>query len=139
MTAFLVESRKKSKGEPQEYLLKQTLSVLQRSNIVLPISESLQPEPTLTQINGLWFSGLISVLGGVLANGWLAPYNHASRTKCVLGTYEPRRAWRAQQLRWKPIITAVPLLIQASIFLFYAGFIIQDLENNHKKYFYFIW
>ncbi|KIM33607.1 hypothetical protein M408DRAFT_19871 [Serendipita vermifera MAFF 305830] len=135
LTAFLIESRKDLQEDPQQHLLKQILFTLQQSNADPALLEPFQPEPTSIHVNGLWFSSLtltlVSALGGVLAKGWLAKFNPATRRERAVDAYDRQlRALRAQQWRLAPIITAIPLLIQASLFLFFVGLIIQILDNN---------
>ncbi|KIM22928.1 hypothetical protein M408DRAFT_268950 [Serendipita vermifera MAFF 305830] len=135
LDSLLIFSRKDLQEDPQQYLLKQILVTLQQSNADPALLESFQPDPTSIHVNGLWFSSLtltlVSALGGVLAKGWLAKYNPASRRERAVDAYDRQlRALRAQQWKLAPIITTIPLLIQVSLFLFFAGLIIQILDNN---------
>ncbi|KIM27231.1 hypothetical protein M408DRAFT_38109, partial [Serendipita vermifera MAFF 305830] len=70
LTAFLIESSKDLKEDPQEHLLKQILNTLRN----VSDTSSFEPETSSLQINALWFTSLvislISALGGVLAKGW---------------------------------------------------------------------
>ncbi|KIM20608.1 hypothetical protein M408DRAFT_30212 [Serendipita vermifera MAFF 305830] len=135
LTAFLIESRKDLQEDPQQYLLKQILFTLQQSNADPALLESFQPDPLSIHVNGLWFSSftltLLSALGGVLAKGWLAKYNPATRRERAVDAYDRQlRVLRAQQWKLAPIITTIPLLIQVSLFLFFAGLILQILGNK---------
>jgi Family of unknown function (DUF6535) len=131
LTAFLVESRKDLTEDPQEHLLKEIVNILRNTTD----SSTFQPDPSSLNVNGLWFTSLtltlISALGGVLAKGWLAKYNPASNREQSSDACERHlRAVRARQWRLEPFITGIPLLIQVSLFLFFAGLIIQILDND---------
>ncbi|KIM27228.1 hypothetical protein M408DRAFT_171114 [Serendipita vermifera MAFF 305830] len=126
LTAFLIESSKDLKEDPQEHLLTEILGTLRN----VPNTNPFEPERSSLHVNGLWFTSLtltlISALGGVLAKGWLAKYNPASRQAHANQACERHlRANRAREWQLAPLITGVPLLIQISLFLFFAGLIIQ--------------
>ena len=134
MTAFLIESRGDLSEDPQEHLLKEILGAI-RNIPDSSAAEPFQPDSTSLHVNALWFSSLtltlISALGGVLAKGWLAQYNPASlRERSSDACERHLRALRARQWQLEPFITGIPLLIQISLFLFFAGLIIQLLEND---------
>ncbi|KIM20636.1 hypothetical protein M408DRAFT_128973 [Serendipita vermifera MAFF 305830] len=131
LTAFLMESSKNLKEDPQEHLLKETLDTLRNTSN----PSTFEPEQSSLHINGLWFTSLvlslISALGGVLAKGWLAKYNPVTRQ--VHANYACERHLRANRAReWQlaPLITAIPILIQVSLFLFFAGLIIQVRDRD---------
>jgi Family of unknown function (DUF6535) len=131
LTAFLVESRKDLKEDPQEHLLKEIINILRNTSD----TSTFQPDPSSLNVNSLWFASLtltlISALGGVLAKGWLAKYNPASNREQSSDACERHlRAVRARQWKLEPFITGIPLLIQVSLFLFFAGLIIQILDND---------
>ncbi|KIM22558.1 hypothetical protein M408DRAFT_51593, partial [Serendipita vermifera MAFF 305830] len=134
LTAFLIESRKGLDEDPQEHLLKEILGAL-RNAPDASVEQPFQPGSSALHVNGLWFSSLtltlISALGGVLAKGWLAKYNPASlRERSSDACERHLRAIRARQWQLEPFITSIPLLIQISLFLFFAGLIIQLLDND---------
>ncbi|PVF98694.1 hypothetical protein CPB86DRAFT_344592 [Serendipita vermifera] len=129
ITAFLVESRKDLKEEPQERLLKEILSALRDDQN----SSSLEPfqlEASSLHVNGLWFTSLtlvlVSALWGVLAKAWVAAYNPASNKARSKDACERHlRFIRAMQWKVELVVTSIPLFIQLSLFLFFAGLIIQ--------------
>jgi Family of unknown function (DUF6535) len=134
LTAFLVESRKDLKEDPQEHLLKEIVNILRNSSAP-SIEQPFQPDTSSIHVNGLWFSSLtltlISALGGVLAKGWLGKYNPASLRQHSSDACERElRAIRARQWQLEPAITAIPLLIQVSLFLFFAGLVIQIVDDD---------
>ncbi|KIM24072.1 hypothetical protein M408DRAFT_27358, partial [Serendipita vermifera MAFF 305830] len=126
LTAFLMESSKELKEDPQEHLLKEILNTLRNTSD----TSTFELEQSSLHINVLWFTSLvlslISALGGVLAKGWLAKYNPATRQVHTGYACERHlRAARAREWQLAPLITAIPLLIQVSLFLFFAGLVIQ--------------
>ncbi|KIM27730.1 hypothetical protein M408DRAFT_163809 [Serendipita vermifera MAFF 305830] len=134
LTAFLIESRRSLNEDPQESLLREILGAI-RNMPASPNTQQFQPSPSSIHVNGLWFSSLaltlISALGGVLAKGWLAKYNPASlRERSTDACERHLRAIRARQWQLEPFITGIPLLIQISLFLFFAGLIIQLLDDD---------
>ncbi|KIM34571.1 hypothetical protein M408DRAFT_98222 [Serendipita vermifera MAFF 305830] len=131
LTAFLMESSKDLKEDPQEHLLKEILNTLRNTSD----TSIFEPEQSSLHVNGLWFTSLvlslISALGGVLAKGWLAKYNPATRLAHASHACERHlRANRAREWQLAPLITAIPLLIQVSLFLFFAGLIIQVRDRD---------
>jgi hypothetical protein len=131
LTAFLIDSRQDLTENPQEQLLKEIVNILRNTTD----TSTFQPDPSSINVNGLWFASftltLISALGGVLAKGWLAKYNPASNREQSSDACERHlRALRARQWRLEPFITGIPLLIQVSLFLFFAGLIIQIRGND---------
>ena len=131
LTAFLIESSKDLKEDPQQNLLKEILNTLRNSSE----SSTFEPEPSSLHVNGLWFTSLtltlMSALGGVLAKGWLAKYNPASyRVQASDACARHLRASRARDWKLESLITAIPLLIQVSLFLFFAGLIIQVRDDD---------
>ncbi|KIM27698.1 hypothetical protein M408DRAFT_54007, partial [Serendipita vermifera MAFF 305830] len=134
LTAFLIESRRSLSEDPQETLLREILGAIRN----IPVSsnnEQFQPNSSAIHVNALWFSSLaltlISALGGVLAKGWLAKYNPASlRERSSDACERHLRAIRARQWQLEPLITGIPLLIQISLFLFFAGLVIQLLDDD---------
>ncbi|PVF98698.1 hypothetical protein CPB86DRAFT_797143 [Serendipita vermifera] len=133
ITAFLVESRKALKEEPQERLLKEILSALRDDRN----SSSLEPfqlEASSLHVNGLWFTSLtlvlVGALWGVLAKAWVAAYNPASnkasnKARSKDACERHLRFIRAIQWKVELVVTSIPLFIQLSLFLFFAGLIIQ--------------
>ncbi|PVF94133.1 hypothetical protein CPB86DRAFT_776782 [Serendipita vermifera] len=129
ITTFLIESRRDLKEDPQERLLKEILSALHDGQN----SSSLEPfqlTASSLHVNGLWFTSLtlvlISSLWGVLAKGWVAAYNPASNKARSKDACERHlRFIRAVQWKVEFVVTSIPLLIQFSLFLFFAGLIIQ--------------
>ncbi|KIM22872.1 hypothetical protein M408DRAFT_57183, partial [Serendipita vermifera MAFF 305830] len=131
LTAFLMESSKDLKEDPQEHLLKEILNTLRNTSD----TSTFEPEQSSLHVNGLWFTSLvlslISALGGVLAKGWLAKYNPATRLAHASHACERHlRANRAREWQLAPLITAIPLLIQVSLFLFFAGLLIQVRDRD---------
>ncbi|KIM27712.1 hypothetical protein M408DRAFT_163458 [Serendipita vermifera MAFF 305830] len=129
LTAFLIESRRGLNEDPQENLLREILGAI-RNMPESSNSQQFQPSPSSLHVNALWFSSLtltlIGALGGVLAKGWLAKYNPVSLKEQSSDACERHlRAIRARQWQLEPFITGIPLLIQISLFLFFAGLIIQ--------------
>jgi hypothetical protein len=131
LTAFLIDSRQDLTENPQEQLLKEIVNILRNTTD----NSTFEPDPSSINVNGLWFASLtltlIGALGAVLAKGWVAKYNPASnREQSGDACNRHLRALRARQWRLEPFITGIPLLIQVSLFLFFAGLIIQILDND---------
>ncbi|PVF98707.1 hypothetical protein CPB86DRAFT_704713, partial [Serendipita vermifera] len=129
ITAFLIESRKDLKEEPQERLLKEILSTLRDGPNSSPL-EPFQLEASSLHVNGLWFTSLtlvlVSALWGVLAKAWVAAYNPASNKARSKDACERHlRFIRAMQWKVELVVTSIPLFIQLSLFLFFTGLIIQ--------------
>jgi hypothetical protein len=87
-------------------------------------------------VNYLWFISLTltlaSALGGVLAKGWLTKYSPASPGVSASDACERHlRAIRAHQWHFGTLITAIPLLLQLSLFLFFAGLVIFILNDDN--------
>ncbi|CAG8689609.1 7880_t:CDS:2, partial [Acaulospora colombiana] len=133
ITSFLIESSGGLKEDPQERLLQDIRSIL----INEPVSptSNFQPDPSSLHVNALWYCSftltLISALSGVLAKGWIAYYNPASRRERASDACERHlRATRAQLWKLGPVINIIPLLIQLSLILFFVGLIIQIWDND---------
>ncbi|PVF91169.1 hypothetical protein CPB86DRAFT_719963, partial [Serendipita vermifera] len=136
ITAFLVESRKDLKEEPQERLLKEILSAL-RDDQNSSSLEPFKPEASSLHVNGLWITSLtlvlVSALWGVLAKAWVAAYNPASNKARSKDACERHlRFIRAMQWKVEFVVTSIPLFIQLSLFLFFAGLIIQVIPYSSR-------
>jgi hypothetical protein len=126
----MIESRKDLKEDPQERLLKELLSTLRDGQNSSSPLEPFQLEASSLHVNGLWFTSLtlvlVSALWGVLAKGWVAAYNPASNKARTKDACERHlRFIRAMQWKVELAVTSIPLFIQISLFLFFAGLIIQ--------------
>jgi hypothetical protein len=134
LTAFLIESHKGLQEDPQQSLLLEILHVL-RNDSNAPISPTFHPSPSSLHVNYLWLISLtltlVSALGGVLAKGWLAKYAPASRGISVNDACERHlRSERARRWHFFASIGYIPLLIEAALFLFFAGLVLFILDNN---------
>jgi hypothetical protein len=141
LSAFLIESRKELAEDPQQELLKGILRTLQT---VHNLSESadpvpFEPEPAFININGLWFSSLAltlsSALGGVLAKGWISKYSSSSLRKTSKDACSRMlRSTRIREWGVGGIITAISLLIQIALLLFFIGlgYLLWDTPNRIK-------
>ncbi|KAF8512983.1 hypothetical protein JB92DRAFT_254607 [Gautieria morchelliformis] len=134
LTAFLIQSRMKLQEDPTQRLLSEILQTLRNGSQISNASE-FQPSRTFLNVNGLWFSSLtltlVSALAGVLAKGWLAKYTPTSRgERCNDACDRHLRYIRARQWNLFQIITAVPILIQLSLFLFFVGLVLLTLDDN---------
>jgi hypothetical protein len=126
----VIESRNDLKEDPQERLLKEILSTLRDGQNSSSSLEPFQLEASSLHVNGLWFASLtlvlVSALWGVLAKGWVAAYNPASNKARTKDACERHlRFIRAMQWKVELAVTSIPLFIQISLFLFFAGLIIQ--------------
>jgi hypothetical protein len=135
LTAFIIESRKDLKEDPQERLLKEVLSTLRGGQGSLSPFQPFQLEPASLHVNGLWFASLalvlVSALWGVLAKAWVAAYNPVSNKARTKDACERHlRFIRAMQWKVELAVTSIPLFIQISLFLFFAGLIIQVLNYS---------
>jgi hypothetical protein len=68
----------------------------------------------------------MSALAGVLAKGWLAQYNPVSRKERMEDAYKRQHRFNMAEI-WglSTVISLIPFGIQVSLFLFFAGLIIQ--------------
>ncbi|KAL1672480.1 hypothetical protein EV122DRAFT_224565, partial [Schizophyllum commune] len=131
-TAFIMEGYKWMIEEPEDMsaeYLRQILALL--SNTTIPSSAHTSGRPPISDdivdfINGLWFSSLTlslsSALIGIVSKQWLREYlrgaGRAQQTNLAV------RQIKFQGLtRWcvNAVITSIPLLLQAALFLFLAG------------------
>jgi hypothetical protein len=136
ITAFVIESRKDLKEDPQERLLKEILSALRDAPNSSPL-EPFQSESSSLHMNGLWFVSLtlvlISALGGVLAKAWVAAYNPAlNRARSKDACERHLRFIRSTQWKVGIVVTSIPLCIQISLLLFFAGLIIQVIPYGAR-------
>jgi hypothetical protein len=128
LAAFLIESRKDLKEDPQERLLTELLQAFR--GISEPPPTTFQPTSSALAINTLWFTSLtltlMSALAGVLAKGWLAQYNPVSRKERMEDAYKRQHRFNMAEI-WglSTVISLIPFGIQVSLFLFFAGLIIQ--------------
>jgi hypothetical protein len=134
LTAFLIESRRGLRQDPTASLLQDILHTLQNDSNV-STSPSFHPPTSALPVNYLWFISLtltlVSALGGVLAKGWLAKYAPASPGVSASDACERHlRAIRAYQWHFAGLIAGIPLLIQLSLFLFFAGLVIFILNDD---------
>jgi hypothetical protein len=141
LTAFVVESRKELEEDPQQHLLKDILRTLQTIHNLSDSADPLPFEPELSfiNINGLWFSSLAltlsSALGGVLAKGWISKYSSTSLRKTSRDACSRMlRSTRIREWGVGGIITAISLLIQVALLLFFIGLghILWDTPNRIK-------
>jgi hypothetical protein len=129
LAAFLIESRKDLKEDPQERLLTELLHAFRGVSDISP-SVAFQPTSSALAINTLWFTSLtltlMSALAGVLAKGWLAQYNPVSRKERMEDAYKRQHRFNMAEI-WglSTVISLIPFGIQVSLFLFFAGLIIQ--------------
>jgi hypothetical protein len=117
------------KEDPQEVLLTQILQAL-RGNSNSSSPSPFRPTAAALAINTLWFISLtltlMSALAGVLAKGWLAQYNPVSRKERMEDAYKRQhRSNMAEIWGLGTAISLIPFGIQMSLFLFFAGLIIQ--------------
>jgi Family of unknown function (DUF6535) len=132
-TAFLIESRKDLKLDPQSMLLQAILSTLQNDSTAS--TPSFNPTTLSLHVNYLWFTSLtftlIGALTGVLAKGWLAKYAPASPGVSATDACERHlRAVGAQTWHFGAVINGIPFLIQISLFLFFPGLVLFILDNR---------
>lgn len=133
LAAFLTESRKDLKEDPQERLLIEIRDAVRGLPEPLPRAP-FQPSSSAVAVNTLWFSGLtltlLSALAGVLAKGWLAEYNPPLKRERSEDAYKRQyRFHRAEAWQLETVISFIPLLIQISLFLFFTGLLIQ-IQNE---------
>jgi Family of unknown function (DUF6535) len=124
----------KLQEDPTQRLLSEILQTL-RNGSQISNAPGFQPSRTFLNVNGLWFSSLtltlISALAGVLAKGWLAKYTPTSRGERCNDACDRHLRWiRARQWKLFRVITAVPILIQLSLFLFFVGLVVLTLADN---------
>ncbi|CAG8493371.1 5218_t:CDS:10, partial [Acaulospora colombiana] len=134
LAAFLLESRKDLKEDPQERLLTELLDAFRGVSPTSP-RETFHPTASAVAVNSLWFSSLtltlLSALSGVLAKGWLAQYNPASKRERSEDAYKRQhRSNRAEAWGLDTVISLIPFLIQISLFLFFAGLLIQVQSDD---------
>jgi hypothetical protein len=135
LAAFLIESRKDLQEDSQQSLLRDILHTL-RNDSDVSTSYGFHPSPSSLLVNYVWFISLtltlVSALGGVLAKAWLAKYAPASPGVSSSDACERHlRALRAYQWRFGALIGGIPLLIQLSLFLFFAGLVPFIHEHDH--------
>jgi hypothetical protein len=136
LAAFLIESRKDLQEDPQERLLTELLYAFRGVSNPFPPTP-FQPTSAALAINTLWFTSLtltlMSALAGVLAKGWLAQYNPVSRKERMEDAYKRQHRFNMAEI-WglSTVISLIPFGIQVSLFLFFAGLIIQ-LQNDDLR------
>ncbi|KAL1660986.1 hypothetical protein GGF50DRAFT_62008, partial [Schizophyllum commune] len=131
-TAFIVESYRWLMVQPDDIAadyLRQILAVLSNTNIPAGATASGRPslpDGIMALINGLWFSSLAmslsSALIGIVSKQWLREYlRDAGRSQTT--NLSVRQVKYEGLTRWYVglIITAIPLLLQAALFLFLVG------------------
>ncbi|PVF94825.1 hypothetical protein CPB86DRAFT_712455 [Serendipita vermifera] len=134
LAAFLIESRKDLVEDPQERLLTELLHALRGTPEPSP-TVPFQPTASALAVNTLWFTSLtltlMSALAGVLAKGWLAQYNPVSRKERMEDAYKRQHRFNMAEI-WglSTVISLIPFGIQVSLFLFFAGLIIQIQEDD---------
>lgn len=132
MTAFTIESQKKLQEEPQErtvlLLTKISAQLANASNTIetLPTIEPFSVASPVVRVNICWFISLTlsltTVLIGILCLQWLRefqrrpslPHKEALHLRQV--RYEGLYKWHVPN-----ILSALPLLLQAALVLFFAG------------------
>jgi CBS domain containing-hemolysin-like protein len=134
LAAFLIESRKDLQEDPQQSLLRDILHTL-RNDSDVSTSSGFHPSTSSLFVNYAWFISLtftlVSALSGVLAKAWLAKYAPASPGVSSSDACERHlRATRAHQWHFGALIGGIPLLIQLSLFLFFAGLVPFIYDNN---------
>ncbi|PVF94827.1 hypothetical protein CPB86DRAFT_627638 [Serendipita vermifera] len=133
LAAFLIESRKDLAEDPQERLLTELLYALRGTPAPSPVP--FQPTTSALAVNTLWFTSLtltlMSALAGVLAKGWLAQYNPVSRKERMEDAYKRQHRFNMAEI-WglSTVISLIPFGIQVSLFLFFAGLIIQIQDDD---------
>jgi hypothetical protein len=137
VTAFVIESSKDLKEGLQEQILKEILFTLRNDQNSSPSLKPFQLEAPSLHVNVLWFTSLTLVLAsalwGFLAKGWADAYTPASnKTRTNDACERHLRSIRAVQWKVELALTLIPIFIQFSLFLFFAGLIIQLVNSNAK-------
>ncbi|KAL1714398.1 hypothetical protein EV715DRAFT_295204 [Schizophyllum commune] len=131
-TAFIMEGYKWMIEEPEDMsaeYLRQILALLSHTAVPSVARSSGRPpipDDIVDLINGLWFSSLTlslsSALIGIVSKQWLREYlrdagrSHKTNLAVRQVKYQGLTRWCVHS-----IITSIPLLLQAALFLFLAG------------------
>ncbi|KAL1668221.1 hypothetical protein GGF50DRAFT_46917, partial [Schizophyllum commune] len=134
LTAFIMEAYKWLLEEPDDLTadyLRQILALMSKTTIaaVQPtVARPTLPDNVVALINGLWFSSLIlsltSALVGIVSKQWLREYlrdngrSHQTNLAVRQVKYEGLTNWHVSG-----IVTTIPLLLQAALFLFLIGIV----------------
>ncbi|KAL1691384.1 hypothetical protein GGG16DRAFT_113244 [Schizophyllum commune] len=131
-TAFIMEGYKWMITQPDDLsveYLRQILALLSNKEVPSVAHSSGRPElpdDIVNLINGLWFSSLTlslsSALIGIVSKQWLREYlrdaGRAQKTNLAVRQvkYQGLKRWWVDA-----VITSIPLLLQAALFLFLVG------------------
>ncbi|KAJ3557560.1 hypothetical protein NP233_g11709 [Leucocoprinus birnbaumii] len=132
VTAFTVEAYKMLQPDPTTTLI----AMLETGNRTA-IQPAFSPGSSAIRVNIFWFFSLVlslsTVVIGVLSMQWLREYQRDDNTTAAedaLGLrqmrYEGLLAWRVPE-----IISALPILLQSAVFLFFCG-ILDLLWSLHR-------
>jgi len=142
VTAFVVESYKTLQPDPEDTIVLLLSRIADRldnvsANAAIARTNTFAPDSASIRINAFWLVSLIlsltTVLVGIIALQWLREHQ-------AYPDLNPKQMFAVFQMRsegiqkWyvREVFTALPLLLQAALILFFAGMVDFSLELGMK-------
>ncbi|KAL0572619.1 hypothetical protein V5O48_009338 [Marasmius crinis-equi] len=130
VTAFTIESYKWLSPDPQDTsvaLLTQIAQQMRNETIASTSPELFNASSSVIRINTCWFlsliSSLITALFGLLCKQWLREHRRPTHTRTPQEALALHWLRHESLKRWhvSTFLTALPILLQLALFLFFAG------------------
>jgi hypothetical protein len=142
LTAFIIESKQMLEQDPTDVLVSVAIFAINNMGNVsnLPfVAPDFQPDHTAVSINCLLFASLgtslFAALASVIALQWVGDYDATiKRAGSSSMNYAKRRQFRMTGIaQWKmsELIAALPLVLHASVALFWAGLTLWIWSVHH--------